>query len=290
MGAFPSNHLHDVVSHRELTALDVGRRAIQHALATGRLHRTYRGVYAVGRPDLTVWGQRRAILLACGPGAVLSHGSAAGAWGLRPDRNLGWDVIVPGARGPKAPVRIHRRRLGAHEQTTLQGIRITTVARRLFDLSSVIPMHQLRRAIQQSVAEDQFHLPDVRRILDAQRGRPGAPALEAVLADFKTHGMTRTRSDLEALFLQLCLDHGLPRPTINRPADGREIDATWPGHDLLVEIDSWTYHRSRIAFNTDRAKDRAALRAGRRTARFTGDDLEHHPAEAAAELFAVLDL
>jgi very-short-patch-repair endonuclease len=100
--------------------------------------------------------------------------------------------------------------------------------------------------------------------------------------------MTRTRSDLEAAFLQLCLDHGLPRPRVNRYADDREPDFTWACSDLIVEIDSWRHHRHRRAFTTDRAKDRAALRHGRRTARFTGDEVEQQPAQVAAEVLALL--
>lgn len=68
----------------ELRAAGVGARAVEHRLKTGRLFRKYRGVYAIGRPDLTVWGERRAIVLACGTGATLSHRSAAAACDRRP--------------------------------------------------------------------------------------------------------------------------------------------------------------------------------------------------------------
>jgi hypothetical protein len=185
-------------------------------------------------------------------------------------------------------VRIHRDALPAAEREELEGIPIASVPRTLLDLSSVIEKHHLRRAIERAVALELFHLPDVEAVLRAHPGRPGSPALKALLADFALHGETHTRSDLEALFLQLCLDHDLPRPAINRRAGGREIDATWPGSDLLVEIDSWTHHRSRRAFTQDRAKDRAALRAGRRTARFTGDELERDPAGIASEVRALV--
>ena len=168
------------------------------------------------------------------------------------------------------------------------SIPITSVPQTLLDLSSVIEKHHLRRAIERAVTLELFHLPDVEAVLRAHPGRPGSPALKTLLADFALHGETHTRSDLEALFLQLCLDHDLPRPDINRRAGGREIDATWPDGDLLVEIDSGTHHRSRRAFTQDRAKDRAALRAGRRTARLTGDELERDPAGIASELRALL--
>jgi hypothetical protein len=272
----------------ELRASGLGRGAIEDRLKKQRLFRKYRGVYAVGRPDLTVWGERRAIVLACGSGAVLSHRSAAAAWGLRPQSSGPWDVTVPSKRRTPAPVRLHRSIVDAAERTTLEGIPLTTVPRTLLDLSSMIPEHHLRRAIERAVELELFDLNEMRGVLHRHPRRPGSPLLKALLADFAVHGQTRTRSDLEALFLQICLDHGVPRPQINRRAGGREIDATWPGSDLLVEIDSWTHHRGRRAFTIDRAKDRAALRAGQRTARFTGDELERDPAGAASELLSLL--
>jgi hypothetical protein len=288
MHAPGSIDLHGVVSRSDLLAAGLERGAIADRLKKGRLFAKYRGVYAVGRPDLTVWGERRAIVLACGLGSVLSHRSAAGAWGLRPDGAALWDVTVPSARRTQAPARIHRGTLPPAERTDLEGIPITTVPRTLLDLSSVIEVHHLRRAIERAVELDLFHRPAVEAVLHAHPRRPGSPTLKALLADFAAHGETRTRSDLEALFLQICLDHGLPRPTINATNNGREVDATWPGSDLLVEVDSWKHHRHRRAFTTDRAKDRAALRAGRRTARFTGDELERDPAGVASELRALL--
>jgi very-short-patch-repair endonuclease len=279
---------HGVVSRAELLDAGLNGSAIDHRVRSGRLHPKYRGVYAVGRPDLSVWGERRAIVLACGAGAVLSHRSAAGAWGLRPDGGAVWELTVPSARRTRAPIRVHRRLLAPADVTTVHAVRMTSVARTLFDLSSVIRDYQLRRAIERAVELDVFHLPDVERVLYDHGGRPGAPVLERLLADIRVHGLPRTRSDLEAAFLQLCLDHRLPRPTINHYNDGRETDATWPGSDLVVEIDSWRHHRSRRAFGIDRAKDRAALRAGRRTARFTDTEIEQRPADVAAELRALL--
>ena len=214
---------------------------------------------------------------------------AAGGWGLRPDGGALWHVTVPRNRRTNAPVRLFRHRLTPDEVTTLDGIPITTVPRTLLDLSSLIPVHQLRRAVEQATALSYFDATIMRRILDRHRGRPGTPKLAALLEDFRAHGDTRTRSDMEALFLQLCLDNNLPRPSINRYNNGREIDATWPEHQLVVEIDSWKHHRSRVAFGRDRAKDRKALIAGRPTARYTADELEETPAAIAAELRMLLE-
>jgi very-short-patch-repair endonuclease len=102
--------------------------------------------------------------------------------------------------------------------------------------------------------------------------------------------MAYTRSDLEAMFLELCLAYGLPRPVVNRSANGREVDFRWPGHDLVVEVDSWRYHGTRAAFGRDRARDRHQLRAGLRVARVTGDEIEFAGPELAAEIRGLLGL
>src|SRR5216683_2010176 len=75
---------HGVVARRQLLALGFGSQAIKHRIGSGRLHPVWRGVYAGGRPMLAPHGRWMAAVLACGPGAVLSHESAAHLWGIRP--------------------------------------------------------------------------------------------------------------------------------------------------------------------------------------------------------------
>jgi very-short-patch-repair endonuclease len=88
--------------------------------------------------------------------------------------------------------------------------------------------------------------------------------------------------------LQLCLDHRLPRPQVNRHDGTREVDFRWPDHRLVVEVDGWAYHRTRAAFDSDRARDRALLRAGWRVARFTDRQIARDPNAVAHELTALL--
>jgi predicted transcriptional regulator of viral defense system len=73
---------HGVLTRQNLAALGSTPGAIRHRLAIGRLHRVRPGIYAVGRRELTREGRWMAAVLACGPDAVLSHGSAAALWGI----------------------------------------------------------------------------------------------------------------------------------------------------------------------------------------------------------------
>jgi very-short-patch-repair endonuclease len=284
---------HGVAARWEL--LDAGEksRAIQARIESGRYVRLYEGVYAIGHAELTVYGRRRAIVLACGRRAVLSHRSAAGAWGVRPDGGTKWDVTVRrgSAVRPAAPVRVFRYpTLLDNEIVDLDRTPTTTVARTLLDLAAIVPAHHLRRAVERAEQLEVFDLTSVTSTLAAHPRQPGRRQLLALIADLQDHGLPQTRSDVEAAFLQLCLDHDLPRPQVNRINNGAERDFRFPAHRLIVEVDSYTYHRDRRAFTNDRARDRETLRRGFRTARFTAAEIASTPTVVAYELRALLDL
>ena len=283
---------HGLVARRQLLALGLGEDAIDHRLSNGRLRRLQRGVYALGHRELRREGHALAAVLAAGDGAVLSHRSAAGLWGIRPWSGSFIELTAPGRGGV-----VRRRGRVLHRSTELppgevaseNGLPVTTVARTLLDLAAVVPPHHLRRAIERAEQAELFDLVAVRRVLDAHPGRPGRRSLVALLADFHDHGDAHTRSDLEAMLLQICLDHDLPRPQVNRYDGTRESDFRWPDHRLIVELDSWTFHgRTRRAFDGDRARDRALLRAGWRVARFTDRQIRGDAASVAAELAGLL--
>ena len=71
-----------VLSTAELLACGLTYPAISRRAARGRLHRLYRGVWAVGHPSPPYEGRMLAAVKACGPTAVLSHWSAAELWGF----------------------------------------------------------------------------------------------------------------------------------------------------------------------------------------------------------------
>jgi very-short-patch-repair endonuclease len=284
---------HGVAARRELLAAGEKPAAIQARIEAGRYLRLHDGVYAIGHADLTVAGRRRAAVLACGARAVLSHRSAAGAWGIRPDSGSRWDVTVRSASRvrPDAPVRVFRHpTLADAEVADLDGIPTTTVSRTLLDLAAIVAPHHLRRAIERANDLELFDLTELLATIDAHPRWPGRRRLLALLADAADHDLARTRSDVEAAFLQLCLDHDLPRPQVNHIENGIEHDFAWPGHDLVVEVDGYAHHRSRRAFQRDRTRDREALRRGRRVARFTAVEIVSAPQAVAVELRLLLHL
>jgi predicted transcriptional regulator of viral defense system len=279
---------HGVITTRQLAALGLGQRAVSHRAAAGRLHRVHRGVYAVGHPILTANGHRMAAVLACGPGAALSHASAAALWELRATRATRINVSVPTAagRGKRSRVRIHRATaLRQDEVTEKEAIRVTTPARTLLDLASSLPRRALERALDQAEVLELFDLRALRAAVEKHRGQRGAAVLSTVL-EHHTPGTTLTKSTLEELMLSICDDHGLDRPLVNAWVEGLEVDFHWPAQRLVVEADSYKYHRSRHAFERDRERDAILARAGYRALRFSDIQMTRRPSEVASAMAA----
>jgi very-short-patch-repair endonuclease len=201
-----------VISRRQLLAAGLGSRAIERRLEAGRLHRLFRGVYALGHAKLSQRSRWMAAVLAGGPDAVLSHRSAAPLWGLMRARGTQIEVSAQYARG-RPGIAVHQSRMGRADRTVRDGIPVTTVARTLFDLAE---------------SEEQ------------------------------------------------CLKSAF------------EVDALWPREQPIVELDGFSFHRHRAAFERDRARDARLQAGGYRVVRLTYRRLADEPSSVAAEIRRLL--
>ena len=274
-----------VVARAELLDLGLTRGGIDSRIREGRLHPIFRGVYAVGHPRLAWHGWYHAAILAAGPGAALSHHSAGALWDVRRGERL--EVTVPGSRRGTKGLRIHRSTLPPHHVTERDGLPVTTVARTLLDLAEVLDRARLERVWEAADRLQVLDVAAVRRVMDDCPGRRGLRPLGALLGHHCA-GAADTRSDLERAFLAVCAAHGVTAPAVNAAAAGHCVDCTWPGHRLVVEIDSWRYHRARDAFDRDRDRDVDLALAGFTVARFTDRMLDREPARVAARVRALL--
>ncbi|MET0686911.1 MAG: type IV toxin-antitoxin system AbiEi family antitoxin domain-containing protein [Solirubrobacteraceae bacterium] len=257
------------ISRKQLMALGCNRAAIDYRVRIGRLHVIHRGVYAVGHVVLGIEGRRWAAVLACEPGAALSHAAAAAALGFRRSSASVLDVTVVGTgRKPQAGIRMHRRRaVAADEITTLDGLPITTPARTLLDLAaSGVRGRPLGTALDRADQSGILDFTDLAILLDRYAGRPGTPALREALGKYAGGD---ARSELEEIIAELCADHGIPRPQENVAVLGQVRDFYWPRARLVVEADSYAWHRSPDAMADDRQRDVELTLAGIRTLRFT---------------------
>ena len=216
----------------------------------------------MGHRGLSLHGRFMAAVLACGEGAVLSHGSAAVLWALLKPLDGPVHVSVPTTAGRKPRRGIHLHRIPALAETTYRdNIPVTTVPRTIEDLEGTVPPHLHRRARRQ-----------------------------AELAGYRLDGSEsdRTRSDLETLFLDLCRRYELPPPEVNVKLGDWEVDFLWRGQRVVVETDSWAYHRGSVAFQDDHARDLDLRAEGFRVLRFTERQLEKEPERVVADVARAL--
>jgi len=276
---------HGVIARRQLQDLGLGRRAIGHRLERGRLLAVHRGVYAVGHRSLSRRGRWMAAVLAAGPGAVLSHRSAADLWGILQSARPRIDVTRAGRRHGGLGIELfHCARLREDEVTKHEGIPVTTVSRTLLDLAAVLPPQRLERALREAEVRRLGDPSSLGALLERHPRRRGTAALRAILASGRL-GDGVTRSELEERFLAVLDAHALPRPQINAYVRTRgrllECDCVWWVERLAVELDGHAAHSPRTAFERDRARDRALSAAGWRVLRITWRQL-HREAEAVA--------
>ncbi len=248
-----------------------GEAAIRRRAASGRLHRLYRGVYAVGHIVTPRDGRFLAAVMACGEGAVLSHRSAAELWGIRASAAAKFDVIVPRTSGVRTSARIvvHRPKRRA-DTTTRHGIAVTTPGQTLADLAMALPRRDLEKAVEMA---------DVRRLHVAiPEDHPGALRLHDAAAGALP---VTTDSPLEDAFLALCDAYDIPRPLVQPIVAGFRVDFCWPEERLIVETDGYEHHGTRAAFERDRAKDARLTASGWRVLRFTDPQVQGEPAFVA---------
>jgi very-short-patch-repair endonuclease len=267
---------HGVITRAQLLQLGYTRHAIQHRLATGRLHAIHRGVFVVGRPELDMPGRWMAAVLACGPTALISHQTAGEIWGIRARRDRPIDVSVPaGTTRAVRGVRLHRRRsLGARDRAVHHGIPVTSPIRTLVDLATRLSAPQLEAAVNEA---DKLGLVDperLRRALEGMTRQRGVTPLRHLL-DRRVFRLTD--SELERRFLSLVRRARLPMPETQASVNGFRVDFFWREFGLVVETDGLRYHRTPSQQATDRRRDQIHATAGLTALRFTHAQVRFEP-------------
>ncbi len=269
-----------LVTWAQLRALGVTEAAISRWAGAGRLFPVYPRVYAVGHPSSDAAARLFSLVLFAGPGAALSHGSAA-HW-------RGWLRYPVAATHVSTPRRIRTRMPGvafhsrrAHEREMVAGMPCTTATQTLLDLAATESLKLVHRSLAQL---------DYRRQLDPNRirmacaqGRPGGAALLHGLDSYMPQ-LAHTKSDLEDEFLYLCQGAGIALPEVNTSVHGLEVDCHWPALKLVVELDGGGNHGTSPQRNRDRRRDLKLRQHGLVVIRYTEDQVFHSPEEVVADL------
>lgn len=238
----------------------------------GRLHRLHRGVYAVGHGALSVEGRLVAALLYAGPGAMLSHVTAAWWWGIWGAEPRVIHVSTDRRRKSTTDVRVHGQRVV--ERTRHRHLPVTTVTQVLLDLAAVAGPRDLRKALADVEYQGLVDLASVEA--ETGRGRPGSAALREALAGHRPQ-LAHTLSVLEERFLELCEAHRIPLPQVNVKVAGMMVDALWSAERLIVELDGHRAHATARAVERDRRRELKLRAAGYVVLRYTWGQVTESP-------------
>jgi hypothetical protein len=284
---------HGVVSYAQLLDLGLSADAIAERARAGWLHRIHKGVYAVGRRELTLRGRWMAAILAVGSTALLSHRHGGMLRDLCSPGSGPIHVTVPGGGG-----RLHRRGITVHRSTTLSprppevidSIPVTAVGRTLIDIAAMSPRRVVERAFDEAERQRLLDLAELQSELAANGHRRGTGTVRAILAEHLV-GSTLTRNELEEAFLACCARAGVPMPEevnadIVLPDGGPPVqgDFTWWTRRLVIETDGFASHATRRGMTRDRQKARRLRRAGWQVESFTWDEVMLQPRAVEVEL------
>jgi hypothetical protein len=278
---------HGVVARKELLAAGLTGKEIRRRIQTGSLIRVFPGVYRVGHAAPSIEARYMAAVKACGDRALLAGRAAGRLHCLFRGEAPGPEVLTCGSRRV-AGILTHRDRTGDYgdaDASSCRGIPVTSVPRTIVDLAAILSAQNLARAVHQAEVLHRVEPDEIEVILGRRHNWPGCRKLRAVL-----WGDTPvTLSRLESRFVQLLREGGLPLPQCNRPAGGRYVDCRWPAHRVTVELDSYRYHRTRQAWERDRAREREARARGDEFRRYTWQDVFRHPTPMLDDLRRVLE-
>jgi very-short-patch-repair endonuclease len=175
--------------------------------------------------------------------------------------------------------------------TIERGIPVTSVPRTLFDLAATTSVDEVEHGLRESEYLRLYDRLSLHDLLARYPRRQGSRAIRECLAR-RAEAPGRARSWLEERFLPLLREHRLPRPQLNAWVEAGErwfeVDCLWPESRVVVELDGFAAHGTRIAFRDDRARDRRLRVAGYGVTRIAPEQLEEEPLAIAADLAKLL--
>jgi predicted transcriptional regulator of viral defense system len=257
------------VKWAQILGLGVDRRTINDWKRHGYIHPVLPGVYAVGHRAPSYEADLAAALLYAGPGAALSHGTAADWLGLLDIRSRIVHVSSPHRRRSQRGIHVHSRR--HHDRILHNGFPLTALPQLFLDLAATQSLRTVRKALANADYQNRLNVKAVEAALG--RGRAGAGRLRQALVEHEPR-LARTKSRLEVAFLELCESAGIPLPEVNVRVAGWEVDALFRDPGVAVELDGYGNHRSPAQVKRDRRKELALRSAGLLPVRYSDEQLD----------------
>lgn len=240
------------ITYAQLRAIGFSKGEIRGMVRRKLLHRLHRGVYALGAPGRAPEAKWAAGLLAAGDESALGRTAAASFYGQLPLREV-TEVVAPKQRRGDNTLQVYEsKRFDVIER---RGLRITTPAQTLLDLAAI--GWPIDRMTHEFAASGLVSLDDLRTFAHNRRGEPGAGKLAAAT------GLPHTRSERERAFARWMRSLDIEQPILNDPIDRLTVDAHWPQHNLVIELDHEQTHGSAWAKKRDAERDTALRKRGK---------------------------
>lgn len=259
------------ISRTQLRRLGLSASAIDRWIARGWLLPVHSGVFAVGHLPRTHVAGWWAAVLACGDGAVVSHGTAAAAHGLlRPHSRV---HVTTASKRKRPAIATHRAAVTA---VYVDGLPCTTVARTLVDLAGAVPWNVLESAVRQAQVRGVLDVEAIGDVVLAQPRPRGITRLRAILDDPVCLQPTRSADERRAL--RALLNAGMEWPVVGRAVPGSDglVDFHWPARRLVLEIDGPT-HETAVQRTRDRRRDARLHALGWQVVRVPAADAHNAP-------------
>ncbi|MFN7148162.1 MAG: type IV toxin-antitoxin system AbiEi family antitoxin domain-containing protein [Microthrixaceae bacterium] len=271
---------HGVATFAQAAALGVNRRVLQRAIVAGVIEQLHPQVVRFAAvPNSHLQAVHAAVLQV--PGSVASHQSALALH--RVDRvPFAESVTVPpGSANHHRGIAVHRfgDLLPSHHDL-VDGIPCTTAARTVVDMSSEFSRTRMGELIDQlTITRRATTIAAIGRVAREvhHQGRRRIGTLGQLL-DLRRPKDPAPRSRLERRADLLLGRTSLPEPLREYPLPADDlhgfVDRAWEDAKLILEIDGRAWHAREQAMARDRARDRAAGRAGWHTARVLDEELD----------------
>ena len=273
------------ITTAQLLAIGTARATIADWKRTGYIYPRLPGVYAVGSPARTVEADLWEAILYAGPGAMLSHGTAAWWRGLIdfPVRPI--HVSTPRRKRTLPGIAVHGRRPELDRERH-KGIPVTSIAQTLIDLAARGELKLVRKSLANLDYAHSLHAPAIRAMCG--QGRAGSAVLDWAIDNYEPL-FAQTQSPFEDDYIWLCESLDIPKPDrISVRVLGIPVDAVYDDAMLIVELDGIGNHHSPAQIRRDHRNDKTLRDAGWLVLRYTTDQFEQDPEGVRDEIIRAL--
>jgi hypothetical protein len=281
-----------LITVAQLYGLGLTYTEVRGRVRRGRLFPLHRGVYAVGRDDISPRGHLRAAVFAVNDKGFLSHNTSLAAQGLRKIDTHNIHVTVIASSTPKRPGLIIHRTASAPHRSEIRdrfGLRYSSLPRALVEIAPDERPAELLRLVTVGIHKNIVDIRSIGETIARHERRPGVGILQSALGRYLD---TADRSSgLEVDFDDYCSsDSRIPCYEKNVRMGPYEFDVVFREQKLIVELDGRPYHVALRDMENDRAKDIWAQRQGMMIMRITDFTWEHDRAQAIEDLLGLLAL